>query len=141
MTGTQLTKLFAWVIGVLILLWLLAECLGGTDPTGPMPEDVEQQNQQLVDDCRRTWEALELMGTADHENVGRVVDEIEILAAEIADPELGAMAADFGVRAEEMIDSIEPGDREAFEEDYRLFRSLTEVDLSMRCAGAAGGGR
>ena len=140
MTGTQLTKLFAWVIGVLILLWLLAECLGGPDPTAPMPEDVEQENQQLVEDCRRTSEALELMGTADHENVGRVVDEIEILAAEIADPELGSMAADFGVRAEEMVDSIEPGDREAFEEDYRLFRSLTEVDLSMRCAGAAGTG-
>ncbi|GAB4003627.1 hypothetical protein GCM10029992_46120 [Glycomyces albus] len=141
MTGTQLTKLFAWVIGVLILLWLLAECLGGADTGGPVPEEVEQENQQLVDDCRRTWEALELMGTADRENLGRVVDEIEILAAEIADPELGTMASEFGVRAEEMVAAVEPGDREAFEEDYRLYRSLTEVDLSMRCAGAAGIGQ
>lgn len=137
MTGTQLVKVFAWAIGVLILLWLLAECLGGPDPVEQPPEEFEENNQQLASDCQRTWEALELMGSADHENIGEVIDEIEIISGEIADPELAQMTADFGVRAEEMVESVEPGDQEALDENYRLFRSLTEVDLSMRCAGAA----
>lgn len=136
MTGAQLTKLFAWVIGALLLLWMLAECLGGESAGDSAPDEVDREGRTLASDCRRAWEALELMGTADHGNVGAVVDEIEILAGEIADPALGETVADFGVRTEEMVDSVEPGDQAGLGEEYLLFRSSVESDLSARCAGA-----
>ncbi|WP_026931391.1 hypothetical protein [Glycomyces tenuis] len=136
MTGAALVKLFAWVIGALVLLWILVQCLGGPgDPTEPEGENTERNAEQYAEDCRNTWEALELMGEADHENVDTVVDEIDLIASEIEDPELSEMAYAFVTRTQEMVEHAEPGDTEELEDTYHLYRGLVEVDLSLRCAG------
>ncbi|GAB3232966.1 hypothetical protein GCM10027447_29110 [Glycomyces halotolerans] len=137
MTGVQLAKIFAWTIGVLCLLWLLAQCLAGPDyATDPERDQYEQDAEQYVADCQRSWEALDLMGELDHANVDQVVDQIDIMAAEIVDPELAEMTYSFAARAEELVRYTDPGDDEQIEEDYRLFRGLVEVELSMRCTAA-----
>ncbi|WP_100444471.1 hypothetical protein [Glycomyces xiaoerkulensis] len=138
MTDLQLGKLFAWVIGVLSLIWLLAQCMGGpVAPPEPDPQEFDRDSQFYAEDCRRTWEALEMMGELDHENVDQVVDEIDLIASEITDPELSEMAYSFGARVQEMVAQTEPGDDEQLQESYMLFRGLVEVDLSMRCTASS----
>ena len=138
MTGGQLTKLFAWVIGVLSLLWLLVQCVGGPDYTEDLQDrDTDRDAEQHAEDCRRTWEALELVGEADHENVDSVVEEIDMLASQISDPALSDMAYSFVDRTEEMVAAAEPGDTEELEDTYQLYRGLVEVDLSIRCGSGS----
>ncbi len=133
-TGAPLVKLFAWVIGVLLLLWVLVQCMGGPSPTADLDDGGAEQHAA---DCRRTWEALDLMGEADHENVDWVVDEIDELASEIRDPGLSAMTYAFITRTEDMIAAADPGDDKQLEDTYRMYRGLVEVDLSLRCSGAS----
>lgn len=136
MSGVLLTKIFAWVIGVLVLLWLLAQCLGGPDATeDPSEQEIERDAEEYAADCAMAWEALELMGEADHETVDYVADEIETIAADISDPALSEMTYAFAARAEEMVDATEPGDEEELRENYQLYRGLVEIDLSLRCSG------
>jgi len=137
MTGAPLVKLFAWVIGVLVLLWILVQCMGapryGTGPDG----GPEGESAQRAADCGRAGEALALMGEADHGNVDSVVDEIEMLADEIVDGELSRMVYAFAERTEEMVAAAEEGDAAKLEDTYLLYRGLVEVDLSLKCAGAS----
>ncbi|GAB3651321.1 hypothetical protein [Glycomyces tarimensis] len=137
MSGVQLIKIFAWVIGVLSLLWLFVQCLGGPDPTeGPSEREIEQDVEEYAEDCRRAREALELLSEVDHENVDFVTDEIDTIATDIRDPQLSQMAYSFASRAEEMVAGTEPGDTEELRENYELYRGLVEIDLSLRCAGS-----
>ncbi|MCH7230373.1 hypothetical protein L0U85_05805 [Glycomyces sp. L485] len=136
MTGVLLTKIFAWVIGVLALLWLLAECVGGPDPADdPSEQEIQRDAEQYAQDCQNTWEALALTGEADHESAEFVVDEIETIASDIEDPELSAMAYSFAGRVEDVVAGTETGDTEELQESLQLYRGLVEVDLSLRCAG------
>lgn len=136
MTGGLLAKLFAWVIGALVLLWILVQCMGAPDRTeDPDEEDPERDTAQYAEDCRLAWEALDLMGEADHGNVDSVADEIDTIAARIEDPQLSEMTYAFVTRTQEMVASAEPGDTEKLEDTYQLYRGLVEVDLSIKCAG------
>lgn len=135
-TGAPLVKLFAWVIGALVLLWVLVQCMGGPSLTADLDDEGADR---YAADCRRTWEALDLMGEADHENVDWVIDEIDELASQIRDQGLSAMAYAFLARTEDMIEAVEPGDDEQLEDTYQRYRGLVEVDLSLRCSGASEG--
>ncbi len=137
MTGAHLVKLFAWVIGVLVLLWALVQCMGAPrSGTGPDGGDSERESVQRAADCGRAWEALELMGEADHGNVDAVADEIGMLGDEIVDRELSLMVYAFAERTEEMVAAAEEGDAAKLEDTYLLYRGLVEVDLSIKCSDA-----
>lgn len=137
MTDLRLGKIFAWVIGVLVLLWLLAECVGASGPVyDPDQVDREQDAQSYAADCDRTWRALDLMGQVDAANVDDVVDEIDMLASEITDPELARLTSSFAVQAREIVDYADPEDPDAFQDDYQLYRGLIEADLTMRCTSS-----
>lgn len=136
MAGAPLVKLFAWVIGALVLLWILVQCMGAPRH-GPGEEPEGGSARQRAADCERAGEALALMGEADHGNVGSVVDEIEMLADEIVDGELSRMVYAFAERTEEMVAAAEEGDAAKLEDTYLLYRGLVEVDLSFKCSGAA----
>lgn len=137
MTGAHLVKLFAWVIGALVLLWMLVQCMGAPQyGTGPGERDSERDSVQRAADCGRAWDALELMGEADHGNVDAVVDEIGMLADEIVDRELSRMVYAFAERTEEMVAAAEEGDAAKLEDTYLLYRGLVEVDLSLKCSDA-----
>jgi hypothetical protein len=131
MTDLRLVKLFAWTIGVLILLWMLTECLGGADETDPGYQDLDRDTQQFAADCERAWQALDLAATADSGTVDVVLDQLDTLGTEIEDPNLKALTADFGERAQEMVAGAEGED--ALVDAQAAFRDDAALDLAMRC--------
>jgi hypothetical protein len=133
MPELRLLKLFAWVIGVLILLWMLTECLGGPAGTGPGDQDLERDSEQYAADCDRAWQSLDLVAHVDHQNVDRVVDQIEALGTDIADPNLKALAAAYARETQELVTRAPPGDSEALEEARSEYREAAALDLAMRC--------
>ncbi|MCD0442872.1 hypothetical protein LO763_04440 [Glycomyces sp. A-F 0318] len=130
MIDTRLLKLFAWTIGVLILLWMLAECAGGPDETDGGP-DLDRDTEQYAADCERAWEALDLVGQADGQNLDAVVDQIDALGTEITDPNLKALAASYAQEVQTLV-AAEPGG-EALEQARAEFRDTAALDLGMRC--------
>lgn len=131
MTDLRLVKLFAWTIGVLILLWMLTECLGGADETDPGYQDLDRDTQQFAADCERAWQALDLAATADSGTVDVVLDQLDTLGTEIEDPNLKALTADFGERTQEMVAGAEGED--ALADAQAAFRDDAALDLAMRC--------
>lgn len=131
MFETRLLKLFAWVIGVLILLWMLTECLGGTDEADPGRQDLDRDTEEFAADCDRAWEALDRVTEVDGQNVDTVVDEIEVLGTEIADPSLKSMVAGFALGAQTIVSDEPSGD--ALEQARNEFRDTAALDLAMRC--------
>ncbi|SDD05394.1 hypothetical protein [Glycomyces harbinensis] len=127
----RLLKLFAWTIGVLILLWMLAECLGGADEADPSRQDLDRDTEQYAADCDRAWEALDRVTEADGQNVDAVVDEIDALGTEIADQTLKSMVAGYAQEAQSIV-AAEPSG-EALEQARFDFRDAAALDLSMRC--------
>lgn len=130
MIDTRLLKLFAWTIGVLIVLWLLAECAGPDAPDPDLP-DLDRDTEQHAADCDRAWEALDLVAQVDGQNVDAVVDRIDALGTEIADPNLKAAAASYAQEAQS-IAAAEPSG-EALEQSRAEFRDAAALDLAMRC--------
>lgn len=133
MTDLRLAKLFAWTIGVLILLWMLAECLGGPDETRPGNQDLQRESEQYAAECERAWQALDLAMGADHQNVDRVVDQIEALGTGIDDPDLKALAEGYARQAQEMVAEAPPGDEDGLAEARVEFGDAATLDLAMRC--------
>jgi hypothetical protein len=133
MTDLRLAKIFAWTIGVLILLWMLAECLGGADETDPGYEDLDRDTQEYAADCERAWQALDLATTADSASMDAVVDQIDTLGTEIADPNLKALTADFAERAQELAANADTEDADALADAQAAFRDDAALDLAMRC--------
>lgn len=133
MAELRLLKLFAWTIGVLIAMWMLTECLGGPNETDPSRPDLERDTEQYVADCDRAWQALDLLADADHQNVDRVVDQIDALGTDIADPNLKALAARYAGQAQDLVASVPDGDTDALDEARKEFRDAASLDLAMRC--------
>jgi hypothetical protein len=130
MVDVRLVKLFAWVIGVLVLLWMLAECLGGADEVDPGNPDFERDSEQYAADCDRTWEALDLVGQADAQSLDAVVDEMEALGNRIEDTELKAMAASYAREVQDIVAATAPEDLEAAR---TRFQDSAAFDLALRC--------
>jgi hypothetical protein len=133
MVDRRLVKLFAWVIGVLIVLWMLTECLGGADDADPDIQDLDRDTEQYAADCDRTWQALDLAADVDHGNVDAVLDQIDTLGTEIEDPNLKALTADFAQQAQEMVSAVQPEDADGLEDARIEFRDGAALDLAMRC--------
>lgn len=133
MTELRLVKLFAWTIGVLILLWMLTECLGGPNDAIPGNEDLERDTQQYAADCGLTWQALDLVSGADHQNVDRVVDQIDALSTEIDDANLKALAVGYARQTEELVAQVPADDAAALDEARKDFRDTAAFDLALRC--------
>jgi hypothetical protein len=133
MTDLRLVKLFAWTIGVLILLWMLTECLGGVDETDPGYQDLDRDTQQYEADCERAWQALDLAVQADRGNVDVVIDQVDTLGTEIDDPNLKALTASFGDQAQDMVASARSEDAEALADAQAAFRDDAALRLAMRC--------
>lgn len=133
MPELRLAKIFAWTIGVLILLWMLAECLGGPDMTSPGRQDLERDTEQYAADCERTWQALDLAAAADPQNLDRVLDRIDALGTDIADPNLKALTAEYARLAQEIVSRAPAGDADALDEARTGFRDAAALDLAMRC--------
>jgi hypothetical protein len=133
MSELRLVKLFAWTIGVLILLWMLTECLGGPNDAIPDNEDLERDTRQYAADCGLTWQALDLVAEADHQNVDRVVDQIDALSTEIVDPNLKALAIGYARQTEELVAQVPPDDPPALDEARIEFRDTAAFDLALRC--------
>ncbi|WP_205326416.1 hypothetical protein [Glycomyces sp. YM15] len=133
MTDLRLGKLFAWTIGVLILLWMLTECLGGADETDPGYQDLDRDTQQYAADCERAWQALDLAVQADSGNVDAVIDQVDTLGTEIDDPNLKALTASFGDQAQDMVASARSEDAEALADAQAAFRDDAALSLAMRC--------
>jgi hypothetical protein len=128
-------KIVAWTGGVLVLLWLLVNCLGprsggpATDPAGP-----ERDPELYLADCQRAYDALELVAELRHENADYIVDELDFMSGEVTDPELAELVRSFGLHAQDITDYIEPGDDESFEDAYQVYRGFVEIELRMRCS-------
>lgn len=133
MPELRLVKIFAWTIGVLIMLWMFTECLGGTDNTDPGNQDPERDTEQYADDCENTWTALDLAASADHESVDGVLDQLDAIGADIDDPDLKALTADFARQAQQMVADADPGDADALEASQAEFRDDAALDLALRC--------
>jgi Asp-tRNA(Asn)/Glu-tRNA(Gln) amidotransferase A subunit family amidase len=131
MIDPRLLKLFAWTIGVLILLWMLTECLGGVDEADPDRVELDRDTEQYAADCDRAWEALDLVAQADGQNVDAVVDRINALGAEIEDPELKAMAAAYAQETQSIVTAEPSG--EALDQARIEYRDTASLDLAMRC--------
>ena len=56
MGDNRLFRIFAWTIGVLIVLWMLTECLGGVDPADPRDLQPDRNGDQYAADCDRAWQ-------------------------------------------------------------------------------------
>jgi hypothetical protein len=130
MIDVRLVKLFAWVIGVLLMLWMLTECLGGADEADPDTPDLERETEQYAADCDRTWQALELVGQADAQSVHTVVDQMETLGNQIEDAELKAMTASYAEEVQDLVAATDPEDLDAAREQYQ---DAAAFDLSLRC--------
>ncbi|GAA2146400.1 hypothetical protein [Glycomyces algeriensis] len=133
MTDLRLVKLFAWTIGVLTLLWMLTECLGGVDETDPGYQDLDRDAEQIAADCEHAWQAFDLAAEADGENVDGVLDQIDTIGTGIVDPNLKSLTSGFAVRVQEMVASVPEGDADALEEAQAAFRDDASLDLAMRC--------
>lgn len=133
MTDLRLVKLFAWTIGVLVLLWMLTECLGGVDETDPGYQDLDRDTQQLAADCGRAWQALDLASTADGTSLDGVLDQLDVLVADIADPGLKALTADLAQQTQDMVANTPEGDADALAQAQAAFRDEAGLDLAMRC--------
>lgn len=133
MTDLRLVKLFAWTIGVLILLWMLTECLGGANETDPGYQDLDRDDQQYAADCERTWQALDLAVSADRDSVDAVLDQIDALGTEIEDPGLKTLTANFGQQIQTIVADVPAGDDEALTDAQEQFRDDAALGLSMRC--------
>lgn len=133
MPELRLVKIFAWTIGVLIVLWMLAECLGGVDEADPGNQDLERDTEQYAADCERTWTALELAVGADQESLDPVLDQLDAIGTDIEDPNLKALTAGFAQQAQEMVADADPADADALEASQAEFRNDAALDLSMRC--------
>ena len=133
MVDRRLVKLFAWAIGVLIALWMLAECLGGPDEADPDIQDLDRDTEQYAADCERTWQALDLAADVDHGNVDVLLDQIDTLGTEIEDPNLKALTADFAQQAQQMVAAVPPEDEDGLEEARIDFRDGAALDLATRC--------
>jgi hypothetical protein len=133
MTDLRLVKLFAWTIGVLILLWMLAECLGGVDETDPGYQDLDRDTEQFAADCEHAWRAFDLAAEADSGNLDGVLDQIDTIGTEIADPNLKALTSGFALQAQQMVANAPEGDEDALQEAQAAFRDDASLDLAMRC--------
>ncbi|MFG3342169.1 hypothetical protein [Glycomyces sp. NPDC048151] len=133
MTDLRLVKLFAWTIGVLILLWMLTECLGGANETDPGYQDLDRDTEQFAADCQNAWQALDLAVSADGGSVDAVVDQLDALGTEIEDPNLKALTAGFAQQAQEIVADAPPDDPEALQDAQAAFRDDAALDLAMRC--------
>jgi hypothetical protein len=131
MIDTRLLKLFAWTIGVLILLWMLTECLGGADEADPGRQDLDVDTEQYAADCELAWQALDLVAQADGQNVDAVVDEIDALGTRIADPGLKAAAASYAQEAQSIVAAEPSGD--GLDQARVEFQDAAALDLAMRC--------
>lgn len=131
MIDARLVKLFAWAIGVLIMLWMLTECLGGADETDPGYQDIDRDTQQYAADCEHAWQALDLAASADEATVDGVVDRVDALATEIADPNLKAIATGYAESAQNLVANAD--DDAALVDAESEFRDDAALDLSMRC--------
>jgi hypothetical protein len=130
MIDVRLVKLFAWVIGVLMLLWLLAECLGGTDEADPRNQDPDRDTEQYAADCDRTWQTLDLVGEADAANLDSVLDQMEALGNEIEDPGLKTLAAAYALDVQDLVAATAPGELDDARAQYQDSASF---NLALRC--------
>ena len=133
MAELRLLKLFAWVIGVLVMLWMLTECLGGPDEADPGSPDLDRDMEQYAADCDRAWQAIDLASGADHRNVDRVVDQIDTLSTEIADPDLKTLTGEYARQAQELVSGVPESDVEGLDDARAEFRDSAALDLVMRC--------
>jgi len=131
MIDVRLVKLFAWTIGVLIMLWMLAECLGGADETDPGYQDIDRDTDQYAADCEHAWQALDLAASADEATVDGVVDRIDSLSTQIADPNLKSITAGYAESAQDLVAGAE--DDAALVDAETEFRDDAALDLAMRC--------
>ncbi|THV25927.1 hypothetical protein [Glycomyces paridis] len=129
MTDFRLLKIFAWTIGVLVVLWMLTECLGGVDPADPGDLGPERDDERYAADCGRAREALEVAAGADAATIDAALDRIDALGAEIADGELKALVAGYGEQAQAIV-AAEP---ESLDEAMSDFRDPAAFDLALRC--------
>ncbi|WP_344492779.1 hypothetical protein [Glycomyces endophyticus] len=130
MIDARLVKLFAWVIGVLMLLWLLAECLGGADEADPRNQDLDRDTEQYAADCDRAWQALDLVGEADGASVDAVVDQMATLGNEIEDPALKTLAAAYATDAQDLVAATDPDD---LDEALARYQDAAAFSLALRC--------
>ncbi|MBO3732152.1 hypothetical protein [Glycomyces niveus] len=133
MTDLRLVKLFAWTIGVLILLWMLTECLGGANEIDPGYQDLERDDKQYAADCENAWQALDLAAGADGDSVDGVVDQIDALGTEIEDPNLKSLTANFAQQIQAIVADVPAGDAEALADAQAAFRDDAALGLAMRC--------
>ncbi|MEU5875203.1 hypothetical protein AB0A73_27030 [Glycomyces sp. NPDC047369] len=129
MIDVRLVKVFAWTIGVLLVLWLLAECAGGADGTDDN-EDLQRDAEQYAADCGRTWQALDLAGQAAGGDVESVVDQMEALGNEIEDPDLKSLTAVYASQVQDLAATADPEDLEGAIAQYQ---DSAAFDLALRC--------
>lgn len=130
MIDVRLVKLFAWTIGILLVLWMLAECMGGADETGGDSEDLRRDSEQYAADCGRTWEALDLAGQAAGGDVEDVVDQMEALGNQVEDPDLKALTAVYASQVRDLAASADPEDLEGA---IARYQDSAAFDLALRC--------
>ncbi|MFB9662477.1 hypothetical protein ACFQS3_23850 [Glycomyces mayteni] len=129
MIDVRLVKVFAWTIGVLLVLWMLAECAGGADGTDT-DGDLQRDADRYAADCGRTWQALDAAGGAAGGDVESVVDEMEALGNEIEDPDLKALTAVYVERVQDLAATAAPEDLEGAIAQYQ---DSAAFDLALRC--------
>ncbi|SDK80543.1 hypothetical protein SAMN05216298_1440 [Glycomyces sambucus] len=130
MIDVRLVKLFAWVIGVLMLLWLLAECLGGVDEADPRNQDLDRDTEQYAADCDRAWQVLDLVGGADGASIDAVVDEMAVLGNEIEDPALKTLAESYSLDVQDLVAATAPED---LDEARSQYQDSAAFNLALRC--------
>ncbi|WP_158630438.1 hypothetical protein [Glycomyces terrestris] len=130
MIDVRLLKLFAWAIGVLLLLWMLTECLGGSDEADPRNQDLERDTERYAADCDRAWQALDLVGQADGASLDEVVDQMEALGTEIQDPALKTLAAAYALDVQDLVAGTDPADLDRARAEYQ---DTAAFNLALRC--------
>lgn len=131
MGDNRLFRIFAWTIGVLIVLWMLTECLGGVDPADPRDLQPDRNGDQYAADCDRAWEALELASNADVDTLDAVLDRLDAIDSEIVDGNLKARAAEYGRQAQTIVTSTE--DEQERADLLTQFRQSESFSLASQC--------
>ncbi|MEU6250797.1 hypothetical protein [Glycomyces sp. NPDC047010] len=129
MIDVRLVKVFAWTIGVLLVLWMLAECAGGIDETDT-DGDLQRDAEQYAADCGRTWQALDAAGEVAGGDVESVVDRMEAFGNEIEDPDLKALTAVYTERVQDLAATVDPADLAG---EIAQYQDSAAFDLALRC--------
>lgn len=130
MIDVRLVKLFAWTIGILLVLWMLAECMGGADEADEDNEDLQRDSEQYAADCDRAWQALDLASEAAGGDVETVVDQMEALGNEIEDPDLKSLTAVYASQVQDLAAGTAP---EELEGAIAQYQDSAAFDLALRC--------